>query len=218
MSDIKFGCPNCGQHIACDESYLGDLVTCPTCKSSVKASAPRHSSPTPPPLPQAGSIPQAENHQQKKQDPETSLLGFLWLVAVAALLLGFAGKTEADRRYGALAAIPLTIGAILGIVMVKHKQRGTPDSLPLSQNWANNARVATGSFGAIICGLIAVNIVLNVAAAKRKAGLERQVADLLVPLVISLFIGFIACGPVGWCLGFLAGKERERRDGKREDF
>src|SRR5450759_4748854 len=36
MSDINFYCTSCGQRIACDESYCGDRVTCPTCSSGVK--------------------------------------------------------------------------------------------------------------------------------------------------------------------------------------
>jgi hypothetical protein len=31
MSDITFSCPSCSQHIACDETYQGDELRCPTC-------------------------------------------------------------------------------------------------------------------------------------------------------------------------------------------
>lgn len=33
MSDIKFSCPGCGQHITCDESLGGNEVQCPGCKA-----------------------------------------------------------------------------------------------------------------------------------------------------------------------------------------
>lgn len=32
MADIKFSCPNCGQHITCDELWGGHQLDCPSCK------------------------------------------------------------------------------------------------------------------------------------------------------------------------------------------
>jgi len=31
MSEIKFACPHCSQHIACDEIYCGEGIGCPGC-------------------------------------------------------------------------------------------------------------------------------------------------------------------------------------------
>jgi hypothetical protein len=31
MSEIKFACPHCDQHIACDESHGGRVIQCPAC-------------------------------------------------------------------------------------------------------------------------------------------------------------------------------------------
>ena len=31
MSEIKFACPHCSQHIACDDVYCGEQVDCPGC-------------------------------------------------------------------------------------------------------------------------------------------------------------------------------------------
>ena len=31
MSEIKFACPYCGQHIACDRDYADMCIVCPTC-------------------------------------------------------------------------------------------------------------------------------------------------------------------------------------------
>ena len=36
MSDFKFSCPHCDQHIACDQSYYGVQINCPTCSASIK--------------------------------------------------------------------------------------------------------------------------------------------------------------------------------------
>src|SRR6266567_512838 len=42
MADIKFACPNCNQHITCDELWGGHQLECPGCKSPlmVPANAP----------------------------------------------------------------------------------------------------------------------------------------------------------------------------------
>jgi hypothetical protein len=31
MSDYKFSCPHCSQHLSCDESGCGRQIQCPTC-------------------------------------------------------------------------------------------------------------------------------------------------------------------------------------------
>ncbi len=35
MSDIKFACPHCAQHIACDSLYCGERIQCPGCKGTL---------------------------------------------------------------------------------------------------------------------------------------------------------------------------------------
>jgi hypothetical protein len=35
MRDIKFACPHCSQHIACDEGYCGYQIRCPTCEGGL---------------------------------------------------------------------------------------------------------------------------------------------------------------------------------------
>jgi predicted RNA-binding Zn-ribbon protein involved in translation (DUF1610 family) len=36
MSDLKFTCPSCGQHICCDEDYANERIPCPNCGSVVR--------------------------------------------------------------------------------------------------------------------------------------------------------------------------------------
>jgi len=36
MSDLKFSCPSCAQHIRCDESCAGEKLPCPACGSLVR--------------------------------------------------------------------------------------------------------------------------------------------------------------------------------------
>ncbi len=52
MSDIKFNCPHCGQHIVCDAEAVGQETACPSCEGDV--SVPR----LPPPIPskRSGSV------------------------------------------------------------------------------------------------------------------------------------------------------------------
>jgi hypothetical protein len=40
MSDIKFACPNCQQHIQCGESYAGLEIPCPTCQVKMTVPTP----------------------------------------------------------------------------------------------------------------------------------------------------------------------------------
>jgi hypothetical protein len=34
MSDIKFACPDCSQHIVCDDAWCGNAINCPGCGSA----------------------------------------------------------------------------------------------------------------------------------------------------------------------------------------
>jgi DNA-directed RNA polymerase subunit RPC12/RpoP len=35
MADIKFSCPQCGQHFGCDQAWEGQQIECPGCHSSI---------------------------------------------------------------------------------------------------------------------------------------------------------------------------------------
>src|SRR5882762_8894891 len=35
MNEIKFACPHCNQHIACDEGYCGYPIRCPSCEGGL---------------------------------------------------------------------------------------------------------------------------------------------------------------------------------------
>jgi hypothetical protein len=36
MSDLKFSCPSCAQHIQCDQSHAGEKLPCPSCAALVR--------------------------------------------------------------------------------------------------------------------------------------------------------------------------------------
>jgi hypothetical protein len=35
MADMKFSCPQCGQHISCDEAWGGHEIACPVCHGTI---------------------------------------------------------------------------------------------------------------------------------------------------------------------------------------
>jgi DNA-directed RNA polymerase subunit RPC12/RpoP len=35
MAEMKFSCPQCGQHIGCDDAWAGNQIECPACHSSI---------------------------------------------------------------------------------------------------------------------------------------------------------------------------------------
>src|SRR5437868_5506177 len=39
MSDLKFSCPSCKQHIQCDEQHTGENIPCPSCAILVRVPA-----------------------------------------------------------------------------------------------------------------------------------------------------------------------------------
>jgi len=36
MSDLKFSCPSCGQHVQCDISHAGENIPCPSCAQLIR--------------------------------------------------------------------------------------------------------------------------------------------------------------------------------------
>ncbi|HZV34262.1 MAG TPA: hypothetical protein VFB72_06760 [Verrucomicrobiae bacterium] len=53
MSDFKFACPNCGQHVVCDTSNAGMQIACPICQTllTVPQPPPTAAAPAAPPTP-----------------------------------------------------------------------------------------------------------------------------------------------------------------------
>lgn len=39
MSEFKFNCPHCQQHLQCDEQFSGREIQCPTCKVLIRIPA-----------------------------------------------------------------------------------------------------------------------------------------------------------------------------------
>ena len=50
MTEFKFYCPKCGQHIKCDTGYAGTQINCPACHQAIVVlQAPTFTAPVPPP-------------------------------------------------------------------------------------------------------------------------------------------------------------------------
>ncbi len=92
MSEIKFACPACGQHLACESTNAGQQIPCPTCQATVTV-------PSPPP-PRLGvaaptlAVPPAlpANAPRPARPLRTSRLAIVSLVcSCAGLAFGFFG-------------------------------------------------------------------------------------------------------------------------------
>ena len=59
MAEFTFSCPQCGQHIACDTSYSGSEIDCPSCQKSIIVPQAAHSAAAPPAMPPPPPPPQA---------------------------------------------------------------------------------------------------------------------------------------------------------------
>src|SRR5690242_20026958 len=56
MSDLKFTCASCGQHIQCDEDYANERIPCPNCGTVVRVPV---DAPIVPQTPVAAAVPPA---------------------------------------------------------------------------------------------------------------------------------------------------------------
>lgn len=144
MSEFKFACPVCGQHITCDSGSSGSTMACPTCFRQLvvpQASAIGGSSlvlnaaevqSRPIPLPGNGGVEASRGRPIK---------GFPW----AALLLGMVVCTAATMAF-------VFRGKIISL-------------LPKKERMATNSAPATAEPVRALTGL-ATNWTLNLAAAK----------------------------------------------------
>jgi len=60
MADMKFSCPHCGQHIACDDAWSGHQIQCPGCQGNllVPPSQPPSAATAPAPAPRVAPPPE----------------------------------------------------------------------------------------------------------------------------------------------------------------
>src|SRR5947207_10982517 len=53
MSEFKFSCSQCGQHLAADDSWIGQSIQCPSCQATLVVPRPA----APPPVPKISVTP-----------------------------------------------------------------------------------------------------------------------------------------------------------------
>ncbi len=86
MSEFKFNCPQCKQHIACDTTYVGAQINCPACGQAIIV----------PPMPPAVAAP-GERTIQIKVSPlrKVALIfaGVLLTAGIAATIFYFVGNS-----------------------------------------------------------------------------------------------------------------------------
>jgi hypothetical protein len=112
MTEFKFSCPGCGQHIACDVGYAGAQINCPTCKQAIVVPQAPSVAPAIPPAPArlAGRVappppvpPMPERAGAAAPPPKKS--GALKMVSIVAVVLvcaavGFFGVQFALHHLG----------------------------------------------------------------------------------------------------------------------
>lgn len=70
MSDIKFNCPRCEQHLSVDDEAAGMLVECPTCQQQIQVPEVESVDPPPSPVPAPPAPPpQPPAQPQQKECP-----------------------------------------------------------------------------------------------------------------------------------------------------
>ena len=96
MSEFRFACPGCGQHIACDDSYAGMSIQCPACQrpmvvpeAQVPAlSIPSSASPNMPGARRTGPLRVRAKEGVRIADRETWInLGIGFAIAVVAAVI-----------------------------------------------------------------------------------------------------------------------------------
>jgi hypothetical protein len=140
MSDIRFACPHCSQHIACDADYCDVAIDCPACGNSMvvprltatdsthpamvlvaSTPAPKHIVPPPIPPLRAWTEQEWARHSQSLpggkpgQAPHWVLSLFGTLIVVFILRINHAG-------IGLVIACLILGGALSAVLMVKDRK------------------------------------------------------------------------------------------------
>jgi hypothetical protein len=124
MSEIKFSCGHCSQHITAEAAWAGQQIKCPNCQGDLVipqplvANAPKPVSvAAPPPVPPPLASPAAP---RTPAAPRSEVPVKLWLLALAPLPLAFigfftmgVGIMAAKSMYGALAGLIFLIPSVL---------------------------------------------------------------------------------------------------------
>jgi len=218
MTETKFQCPHCSQHLEIPDELLGQTVECPTCKTqitlpkpAIPAEAPlAQSQSAPPPLP--NPVTRDDNVPPKwhvlngllaLKDAVFSFLGAFALLLLPTVLLG---RTRAGAIYALVStylAVPM-VTLCLAYMSVRAAKRtaakyGTADQamLPvrLSKGFHFVNVIIAFAFGMILPGALGLTIAVAVATiipSLSKGGLGLYII-LYLPLTL---LSIVACGLV----------------------
>jgi len=136
MSDIKFACPYCQQHITCDAQYCNATIDCPACDNEMivprltasdsthpqillVASPPGPKRPASRPMPTVGPLTEREWSEHTRKFGAADKTAPLWLLSlVGALITGFVLKINGAGIWPIM--ISLLAGAVFSaFLMIK---------------------------------------------------------------------------------------------------
>jgi hypothetical protein len=103
MSDFKFTCPHCTQHIAGDEALRGQKIPCPGCGHDITVPRAFGLEPEPEPATEVSPIPPSE----KSFSPvlkKLAVSALIWLVAVSAAVVICVQLVKRNNEKAAAAA------------------------------------------------------------------------------------------------------------------
>jgi hypothetical protein len=136
MSEFKFSCPQCGQHILCDTGYCGTQLTCPGCQQAI----------TVPDAPRTAAAPAALGTRQATTTP-----------AVGQRFAG-AGLPPKKKSGAVKIVVGVTVAALVlaaigffGIPFALHQFGvGKPKGNPSAQVAAPTANAAVQALGILV--------------------------------------------------------------------
>lgn len=104
MSDIKFACPHCSQHITCDAAYCDAVIDCPACGNGMVvprlsatdaphptmllvASTPAPKHPTAPPMPPIRALTEREWAEHARRFGASEHTAPFWVLSLVVTLI-----------------------------------------------------------------------------------------------------------------------------------
>jgi DNA-directed RNA polymerase subunit RPC12/RpoP len=226
MSDFKFACPGCGQHISASDDYVGRQINCPACRAAMTV-PPNPSAPPAPPLvarlsvshlgaappqtPVAVATPEEQGsaafQAHMARPPKKSYSGLIAGVAVVALL----GLSVFFSRGWLAAKWRAYHGASAAAIAATNQPPVAPAELTVAEIWQNTLATYQGLSSLSATGT--ANAVLDMApgsAAANPAGTQTSMsADLTIKLgrpdnfriEVKAHTGLVDISTVGWSAG-----------------
>ncbi len=173
MSEIKFACPHCSQHIACDDLYCGERIDCPGCGRVLFI--PLQAAFNPPPA--ASLMPRTPVGFKQRQYPQSSRLD-VW---TEESWEKHAAEVEPDQSPRMLPVwVLLFLPFVVGLILMTHR-----------------AGVVSIAYLFILCAIVSG---LYLAKIKSNSGVGMILASLLysfgmlcVYAVMSFGLLFVGC-------------------------